>query len=327
MFSKAAKLRLAISLLSLALGGSAAAQSAPESLPNPYTKVVEHWAKLPEGRAWGSAAGISVDSKGDIWVFERCSANTCAGSDEAPILEFDPAGRLLTSFGGGMFVFPHSLFIDKDDNVWVSDAGGQDGKGQQVVKFSPQGKILMTLGKAGVTGDGPDTFNRPSGVVVAADGTIFVADGHGGDSNARIVKFSKDGKFIKSWGKKGTGPGEFGELHAMAIDPKGRLYVADRSNKRIQVFDQEGNFIDQWTQFGRPSGISVDQKGMIYVARIQDGIMIGNSADGKPTALIPAPPQVAGQGASGSEGVVADADGNVYGAEVNRKMVTKYMKQ
>jgi DNA-binding beta-propeller fold protein YncE len=327
MLSKAAKLRLAISLLSLALAGSAVAQSAPESLPNPYTKIVEHWAKLPEGRAWGSAAGISVDSKGDIWVFERCSANTCAGSDEAPILEFDPAGRLLTSFGGGMFVFPHSLFTDKDDNVWVSDAGGQDGKGQQVVKFSPQGKILMTLGKAGVTGDGPDTFNRPSGVVVAADGTIFVADGHGGDSNARIVKFSKDGKFIKSWGKKGTGPGEFGELHAIAIDPKGRLYVADRSNKRIQVFDQEGNFIDQWTQFGRPSGLFVDQKGMIYVARIQDGIMIGNSADGKLTGLIPAPPQVAGQGASGPEGVAADADGNVYGAEVNRKMVTKYMKQ
>jgi len=157
-------------LLSLAFVGRAAAQTAPDSLPDPYTKTIERWAKLPEGRVWGSAAGISVDSKGDIWIFERCSANSCAGSDESPILEFDPSGRLLTSFGAGMFIFPHSLFVDKDDNIWVSDATGQDGKGQQVIEFSPQGKILLTLGKAGVAGDGPDTFNRPSGVVVAQDG-------------------------------------------------------------------------------------------------------------------------------------------------------------
>ena len=327
MLNRATDLRIAILLLSLACVGRAAAQSAPDSLPDPYAKTIERWAKLPEGRVWGSAAGISVDSKGDIWIFERCSANSCAGSDESPILEFDPSGRLLTSFGGGMFIFPHSLFVDKDDNIWVSDATGQDGKGQQVIEFSPQGKILLTLGKAGVAGDGPDTFNRPSGVVVAQDGSIFVADGHGGDSNARVVKFSKDGKFIKSWGKKGTGPGEFGELHAIAIDSKGRLYVADRGNKRIQIFDQDGNFIDQWTQFGRPSGIYVDKKGMIYVARIQDGIMIGSASDGKLTALIPPPPQDPAHGGQGSEGVVADAEGNVYGAEVNRKMVTKYVKQ
>jgi streptogramin lyase len=282
---------------------------------------------MPEGRTWGSAAAISVDSKGNVWVFERCGANTCAGSDAAPILEFNSSGHLVKSFGAGLFVFPHSLFLDKDGNVWVTDADGKDGKGQQVVKFSPDGQVLLTLGKAGVAGDGEDTFNRPSGVVVAPNGDIFVADGHGGDSNARIVKFSKDGKFIKSWGKKGSGPGEFAELHAIAMDSKGRIFVADRGNLRIQIFDQDGNFLDQWTQFGRPSGLAIDKKGTIYVAGIQLGIHIGNVSDGKVTALIPPPPQGPGRAGMGSEGVAVDADGNVYGGEVTRKMVTKYPKQ
>ena len=327
MLSKGSDSVIAALLLSLSWIVTASAQSAPQSLPNPYPQTIENWAKLPEGRAWGSAAGISIDSKGDIWIFERCSANTCAGSNEAPILEFDASGRLLKSFGAGMFVFPHSLFVDKDDNVWVTDADGKEGKGHQVVKFGPDGKVLLTLGKAGVAGDGTDTFNRPSGVVVALDGTIFVADGHGGDSNARIVKFSKDGKFIKSWGKKGSGPGEFGELHAIAMDPQGRIFVADRGNQRIQIFDQDGNFIDQWTQFGRPSGVSIDKKGTIYVARIQDGILIGSAKDGKLVASIPPPPQGSSRVGLGPEGVVADANGNVYGAEVNRKMVVKYLPQ
>jgi DNA-binding beta-propeller fold protein YncE len=321
------KYKLIALFLSLFLTARAFAQSAPESLPDPYQQGIENWAKLPDGRTWGSAAGISVDSKGNIWVFERCGVNSCAGRTEDPILEFDRSGHLVKSFGSGMFVFPHSIFVDKDDNVWVSDADGKDGKGQQVVKFSPDGKVLMTLGKAGVAGDGPDTFNRPSGVVVAPNGNIFVSDGHGGDSNARIVKFSKDGKFIKAWGKKGTGPGEFGELHAIAMDPKGRIFVADRGNLRIQIFDQDGNFLDQWTQYGRPSGIAIDKHGTIYVAGIQSGIRVGNTNDGKLTALIPPPKQDPGHGGMGPEGVAADDDGSVYGAEVNRKMVVKYVKQ
>src|SRR5205807_10332395 len=134
-------------------------------------------------------------------------------------------------------------------NVWITDAQGKDGKGHQVIKFSPEGKVLLTLGKAGVTGDGADTFNQPSDVVVAPNGDIFVADGHGGNSNARIVKFSKDGKFIKAWGKKGSAPGEFDTPHALAFDSKGRLFVADRANDRIQIFDQDGKFLDQWKQF------------------------------------------------------------------------------
>lgn len=235
---------------------------------NPY-RVEEGWAKLPDGRKWGSTSGVDVDREGNIWVFERCGERTCAGSNLTPIFKFDRSGKPVKSFGAGMFVFPHVMHVDKDGNVWVTDAEGKDGKGHQVVKFNPDGKVLLVLGKAGVAGDGPDTFNRPSALVTASNGDIFVADGHGGDSNARIVKFSKDGKFIKAWGKKGTANGEFAELHAIALDSKGRLFVGDRGNSRIQIFDQDGKFLEEWKQFVRPSGIYIDRNDIIYVADSQ----------------------------------------------------------
>ncbi len=303
---------------------------------NPY-RVVEGWAKLPEGRSWGSTAAVDVDSNDHIWVAERCGTNSCAGSNLSPILEFDPSGKLLRSFGAGMFVFPHGIGVDKEGNVWVTDGDGKDGKGHQVFKFSPDGRVLMTLGKAGVAGDGPDTFNRPSDVIVAPNGDIFVADGHGGDSNARIVKFSKDGKFIKSWGKKGIAPGEFDTPHGLAFDSKGRLFVADRNNNRIQIFDQEGSFIEQWTQFSRPSGIFIDVKDNIYVADSESnsvrphpgwkrGIRIGNIKDAFVTAFIPDPVDTV-KGTSAAEGVAADSKGNIYGAEVGPKALKKYIRK
>jgi sugar lactone lactonase YvrE len=310
------------------LCGSASAQSGAQSLPNPY-RVDESWsAKMPEGRKWGSPGGLATDRKGNLWVFERCGANTCAGSNETAVLEFDPSGKLVKSFGAGMFVFPHAIFVDHDNNVWVTDADGKDGKGHTVVKFSPEGKVLMTLGKAGVTGDGPDTFNRPSGVVVAPNGDIFVADGHGGTSNTRIVKFSKNGKFVKTWGTKGTGPGEFGELHSIAMDSKERIFVADRGNNRIQVFDKDGNFVAQWTQFGRPSGLDIDSKDTLYVAdntALTGGIRIGSAKDGSVTAFIPDADQDPKHGAA--EDVAVDPSGNLYAAETLRQSVKKFVKQ
>jgi streptogramin lyase len=303
-------------------------QTAAPALPNPYRVAIDNWAKLPSDRPWGGAPAISMDRAGHVWVFERCGGNTCAGRSENPVLEFDASGKLLTSFGAGMFVFPHGIFVDKDDNVWVADADGKDGKGHTVVKFSPSGKVLLTLGKAGVAGDGPDTFNRPSGVAVAANGDIFVSDGHGGDSNARIVRFSKDGKFIAAWGKKGKGPGEFDTLHGIALDSKGRVFVVDRGNNRIEIFDQNGKFLDQWTQFSNPSGIFIDNKDVMYVADDTSNaktrpewpraIRIGSAKDGSVTALIPE---------TEAEDVVADAQGNVFAAEVTRKMIKKFAKQ
>jgi len=190
------------------------------SPPNPY-RTVEAWAKMPEGRTWGATSAVDVDPDGrSIWVGERCGANTCAGSSLAAILKFDEAGRLTTSFGAGMFVFPHGFHVDRAGNVWLTDARGKDGKGHQVFKFSADGKLLLTLGKAGVTGEGPDVFNQPSDVVVGPGGDVFVADGHDENSNARIVKFSKDGKFIKTWGKRGSAPGEIDTPHGLAFDSR-----------------------------------------------------------------------------------------------------------
>lgn len=318
-------------------------------MPNPYA-TVENWAKMPEGRKWGATSAVEIDRDGkSIWVAERCGANTCVGSSLPTILKFDASGKLVKSFGEGMFIFPHGIHVDKEGNVWVTDgippgAANQPaaaGKGHIVVKFSPEGKVLLTLGKAGVAGDGPDTFNQPSDVAVAPNGDIFVADGHGGNTNARIVKFSKDGKFIKAWGKKGTGPGEFDTPHALAFDSKGRLFVGDRANNRIEIFDQDGKFLAEWKQFSRPSGIFIDKNDVIYVADSESntnrhagwkrGIRIGSAKDGKVTAFIPDPEpnpdSGPGAGTSAAEGVAADAQGNVYGAEVGPRALKKYVKK
>ncbi|HEY6307157.1 MAG TPA: peptidyl-alpha-hydroxyglycine alpha-amidating lyase family protein [Candidatus Angelobacter sp.] len=315
----------------------AQADAAPNSQPNPY-RTIENWAKLPAGRTWGSTSAIDIGADATIWVAERCGANTCAGSNLPPVLRFDSSGNLVKSFGEGMFVFPHGIFVDRAGNVWITDAQGKDGKGHQVIKFSPEGKVLLTLGKAGVAGDGPDTFNQPSDVVVAPNGDIFVADGHGGASNARIVKFSKDGKFIKAWGKKGTGPGEFDTPHAIAMDSKGRIFVGDRANNRIQIFDQDGKFIAEWKQFGRPSGIFIDKHDVIYVADSESradnhpgwkrGIRVGSAKNGSVTAFIPdTEPDPDHKSTSGAEGVAADSNGNIYGAEVGAKDVEKFVKK
>jgi DNA-binding beta-propeller fold protein YncE len=309
--------------------------------PNPY-RTVENWAKLPDGRKLGQTISVAIDPDGkSIWVFERCGGTSCEASNVAPVLKFDAQGNLIKSFGAGMFVFPHGLHVDRDGNVWVTDGRGKAGKGHQVTKFSPDGKVLMTLGAPGATGDDPGVFNAPSDVLVAPTGDIFVADGHGGDTNARIVKFAKDGTFLKTWGKKGSGPGEFNVPHRLAMDSQGRLFVADRSNNRIQIFDQDGKFLGEWRQFGRPSGVFIDKNDTLYVADSESnitqnpgfrrGLRIGSARDGKVTAFIPDPlPAKDGSGpgtGSAAEGVAADADGNVYGAEVDSRKLMRYEKQ
>lgn len=314
--------------------------------PNPY-RTIENPLTLPEGRQLGWISGLAIDKNGkDLWVADTCGGdlNACVTTNADPIMHFDAAGKFVGSFGGGVVVHPHAIYVDPSGNIWVADGyGGPQpkeipGKGQRVLKFSGDGKLLLALGTAGVKGKSENTFNTPSDMVVAPNGDIFVADGHvlnPGDplTNQRVVKFSKDGTFIKAWGTNGKAPGEFSETHTIAIDSQGRLLVGDRrNNNRIQIFDQNGNFLDQWKQFGSPARIYIDRNDMMYVAdALSDqksnpgfkiGIYIGSAKDGRVTAFIPdaEPNQL-------QKYVVADSSGNLYGGYASGRMVHKYVKK
>jgi sugar lactone lactonase YvrE len=354
---------------------------------NPYNMINDYF-KLPEGRKWGSTSTIDIDKDGkSIWVAERCGGNSCFDAatgqimNIATVMKFDETGKLVTSFGNGLLIFPHGMHVDRDGNVWVTDGqdnaprparGGGPGagapgagapaaapaapqpqranaaatKGHQVWKFSPDGKVLLTLGKPG-GGNEPDYFFAPNDVITSPDGRfIFVSEGHSSvpGQNSRVLKFDSTGKFIKSWGKWGNGDGEFDQPHALAFDSKGLLYVGDRNNNRVQAFDQDGNFKEKFYQFGRPSGIYIDKNDNLYVADSESGsvsqnhqdwkrgIRIGSlkDKDKKVTAFIPDPEtriRPAFTGTSAAEGVVVDAKGNVFGAEVGPRRVSKYVKK
>lgn len=328
-----------------------AAGVAPDRIGAPTNTVRKnyvadaHFLKLPKGRTMGSTSAVSGDSKGNIWVVDRCGTNDCAGSKLDMIMAFDSKGNFIKSFGAGLLLFPHGFFIDVHDNLWITD-GHVDAKrklGDVVREFSPDGKLLRTLGKPGVSGNGHDTFHEPSGILVAPDGSIFVGDGHTeGKGNARIVKFDRDGKYLMQWGRHGHGPGEFEVPHSLAMDREGRLYVADRGNDRIQIFTQDGKFLGQLHQFSRNSGIFIDKHDVLYASDSESrdasgyahhpgwrrGIRIGSVKDGVVRDFIPDddPNPDAGT-TSGGEGVWADAQGNVYSAQVEQKRVMRYTRK
>lgn len=309
-------------------------------LPNPYDS--EEWAELPDGRSWGSTAGVDIDTDGKhIWAIDRCGANSCADSDLAPILRIDPNGKVVAAIGAGLFLFPHGIHVDREGNVWVTDARGPSrdnpataGKGHVVIKLSAQGEILLTLGRPGSPGDGRGPLlNTPCDVVTDADGNIYVGDGHEGqntedlDEVARIAKFDRNGNFITSWGRMGSGPGEMRTPHALDIDSYNRLIVADRGNNRLQVFELDGTYISELRQFGRPSGIYITDDDTIYVADSESlfansqnpgwitGIRVGSLRTGIAEFLIHGTVARYPNG-SNPEGVAVDAAGNVYGAVV-----------
>ena len=339
---------LAAAVYAFIAGSTVSAQA----LPNPY-RLVDGWAQLPGNRPLGAVGKVAIDPDGrHVWAVIRCEpladparfGDECRDSKADVIYKFSPDGKVVTSFGGGgMFIWPHGLEVDRSGNVWVTDAVSPDRiprgdkRGHQVVKFSPEGKVLMTLGTPGTPGAGPDHFTSPSDIVVAPNGDIFVADGHNDDGNNRVMKFASDGKLIKTWGKTGYAPGEFRSMHAIALDSRGRLFVADRSNNRIQLFDQEGKFLTQWTQFGRPSGIFFDSKDQIYVADSESddvqnpgwemGIRIGDARTGWVHTFIQyqwGDPRVTA--GTGAEFVAADREGNLYGGEPRPKKLQKYVR-
>jgi DNA-binding beta-propeller fold protein YncE len=318
-------------------------------LPQPY-RTTRDWGQLPPGVTWAAVTAVEPAPDGTIYVVHRCAANSCAGRKEAPILKFSRDGRLLASWGQEMFLFPHGATVDRQGNLWVTDArasaraagdvAGETVRGHQVFKFSPDGKVLMALGRAGVSGSGPDLFDQPTDVVVSPAGEIFVTDSHRNGRNNRVVKFAADGRFIKEWGRKGSGRGELSEPHTIAMDARGRLFVGDRENNRIVIYDQEGTVLDEWRQFGRPSGIFITRDDTIYVADsesgpntgagelpgIRKGIRIGSARTGVVTAFIEDVESTATDH-SGAEGVGVDAQGHVYGAVVRRQMLERHVRR
>ena len=272
-------------------------------------EVVENWATFPEGvTAWSAATGVDIDPRsGNIYVFHR--------NESMPIMAFDKHGKFLRAWGQGMFKTTHFLRTDRDGNVWVTDRGDH-----QVFKFSPQGKLLMTLGKKGVIGENEsrDAFNGVADLVIAKNGDIFIADGE--STNTRIVKYSKNGKFVTWWGGKGTEPGKFDEPHSIAIDDDGRLYVGDRRNKRVQVFDQKGKFITQWTHLSTPWGVFVKDDKLYVVDGTEAGLLlIVNTKDGKILERI--------EGLRNPTAVTVDKDDAIYIGEVNGANVRKLVRK
>ncbi len=324
---------------------------------NPY-RIVRDWAQFgSESRPWGGSNGVAIDRDGkSVWATDRCSPGTapgCLGTKANPVHHFDESGKEIRSFGGGMFVWPHGIHIDRDGNVWVTDARaasaeerakypGEDNKGSVVIKFSPSGMVLMTLGKPGVRGNPPEALTNPTDVVTdPGNGDVYVAESHSDvtDPNlvGRISVFNKDGKFLRLIGKAGTGPGEFRTPHALEFDSRGRLIVADRHNHRIQILTKEGRFIAELDGFGRTSGLAIDRNDVIYTSDSestesvhpgwQRGICIGSLKDGRVTIFIP--PHTtpnAPEGAMG-EGIAVDPAGNIYTAEAQLRGVTKYVKR
>jgi DNA-binding beta-propeller fold protein YncE len=323
---------------------------------NPY-RVIRDWAQFSgEKRPWGGSNGVAIDRDGKtVWATDRCSPGTapgCLGTKANPVHHFDESGKEIRSFGGGMFVWPHGIHVDHEGNVWVTDARvestdevakypGETKKGSVVIKFSPEGKVLMTLGKPGVKGNPPEALTEPTDVVTdSTNGDVYVTESHTDveDPNlvGRISVFDKNGTFLRTIGKTGTGPGEFRTPHGIVFDSKGRLIVADRHNHRIQILTRDGKYIGEYREFSRASGLAIDPNDTIYVADSEStaqvhpgwlrGIRIGNLKDGKVTTFIPPHQTDVPDGAMG-EGIAVDAAGNIYTAEANLRGVTKYVKK
>jgi DNA-binding beta-propeller fold protein YncE len=321
--------------------------------PNPY-RAIRDWARI-EGRPWGGSNGVAIDRDGkSVWATDRCSPGTtpgCLGTRANPVHKFDQSGKEIRSFGGGMFVWPHGIHVDRDGNVWVTDARvpgpddlkkfpGEQDKGSVVVKFSSDGKVLMTLGRPGVRGNPPEALTDPTAVLTdPKNGDVYVAESHTDVTDpalvGRISVFNRKGQFLRAIGKAGTGPGEFRTPHALEFDSRGRLIVADRHNHRIQILTREGKVLGEYDDFGRVSGLAIDRNDVIYAADSEStetvhpgwlrGIRIGSLTDGKVTMFIPAHKTDSADGAMG-EGIAVDAAGNVYTAEAQLRGVTKYVK-
>lgn len=333
-----------------------------KALQNPFASN-NGWYEMPAGRYIGGISGIEIDKKDgkSLWIFERCGGrDMCVGNHVDPIIHFAPDGKIIKMFGKDEVAYPHGLYVDPDNNVWITDLQSnmdpaarrgrpipsQDGiaptkkLGATVTKYSPDGKILLTIGTPGVYGNDATHLSQPSDVITDKQGNIYVADSHDSEpSNDRVVKYDKTGKFIKQWEAcKPTDKSQIDCAHALAWDSKGQLYVGNRSNDSVDVYTQDGVLVKSITNWGKPSGIFIDDKDNMYVSDSQSGtgnnmkfvkgVRIGALADGKPKWYAPDPLGNMAPWSGGStlspEGVTADKDGIMYTSHVTPGGITKW---
>jgi len=279
-----------MTVLVLALLMQLGVLSAPDPAqmePAPDLGVVpaQHTLRLPEGMAMGAPSSVALNSKGHLVVFTR---------GDHPLLEFDRTGALVRTFGDGLYMRAHGLRLDSNDNVWTTDVNTHT-----VIKMSPTGEVLLTIGVKGQSGEwneaaGQRLLNQPNDVAIASTGDIFVVQGHG-RGESRVLKFDKTGKFLTSWGGNGTGPGQFNQGHSIVIDAAGLVYVADRENRRVQIFNQSGAYIREWKFAGLPCGLYIGPDRQMYLASGFSGQILKLDANGKATAATGQPGKGLGQ--------------------------------
>jgi pimeloyl-ACP methyl ester carboxylesterase len=313
-------------------------KSAPSVKAVPYPRinmstsyqVDATWPRRPQNVSWGPMSGVAVDAQDNVWVLSRT---------DPPVQIYRPEGTFLRAWGEGLLDTPHQLKLDRQGNVWLADSGNH-----VVLQCTPQGKVIRTLGTRREPGCDERHFNRPADMVVTPEGDVFVADGYG---NARVVHFDRNGTFVKSWGKLGTEPGDFSLPHAIALDSRGRLYVADRNNVRIQVFDQNGNFLDQWPNIVVPCAFWMTRDDELWVCgsspmtwRADDKVLgyppvdqlfMRFNSSGKLLQLWAAPKGEDGKERPGdlnwAHGMALDSKGNIYAVDIKGKRAQKFLLQ
>ena len=301
--------------------------------PGSY-RVVHGWPVLPEGYVLGEVSGVAVDSHNHVFVFHRGSRPWMDDQIPQPIAQpvivcFDgDSGKQIAAWGQNRFLRPHGLRVDSQDNVWVTDVALH-----QVFKFSHDGNLLLTIGAARTPGLDGAHFNKPTDVAIASDGTIYVSDGYG---NNRVARFSADGKFIGEWGQKGPKLGEFDLPHGITLDSQGRIYVADRSNGRIQVIGREGKFLYAWQspEMGRPFAVTVGPDGYFYVVDGGDqnpeppdhGAVLRLDLTGKILDRWSRHGNYDGQICVGHD-IAVGKDGSVYVGDIQGKRVQKFVRK
>jgi DNA-binding beta-propeller fold protein YncE len=285
----------------------AAIASGQDAKPFPDYQPLADWAKPPADLKLGQVSAVATDSDDHVYILHR--------SKLRPIVVFDRDGKYLRSWGDDLYKTPHGLRVGPSNSVWTTDMSNH-----LVRKFDAEGKLLMTLGKRDEPGAGPDRFNRPTDVAEAPTGEFYVSDGYG---NSRVVKFSKEGKFIKEWGKKGTGPGEFNLPHAIVLDDKGRVYVGDRENKRVQIFDGDGKFLDQWKESGSPYGLFLYKQQLFVSDAVNEWVKV-LGMDGKPIGRWGQKGSAPGQFNS-PHMICVDSRGSVYVADILNNRVQKFV--